>query len=108
MGEMCQRAGLDLYAGSRPHWMPGSRQPLALKVGYSPESRKHKRIWPDYIDKLNQGAALADQIPGTEAELQANAYRPKPWDRKKGAGTPPKFQPKRLEPSKMLNLPGNM
>jgi len=92
---MAKRAGLDLYAWCKPHWMPGSRQPLALKCGYTAQSQKDRRYWPDYIPKLNQGAALAD--------IMGEPIRPRklaPWEPKKpkGPGTPPK----RLDVQKMM------
>jgi len=104
LDKMARRAGLDLYAWSKPHWMPGSRQPLALRVGYSSKSRRDKRLWPDYLPKLNKGAALADITPAPEP-TKPRAFKPKPWTRNKGPGTPPKTPPKRLEASKILKVP---
>mmetsp|Transcript_149 Transcript_149/g.194 ORF Transcript_149/g.194 Transcript_149/m.194 type:complete len:187 (-) Transcript_149:77-637(-) len=102
---MAKTAGLDLHAWTRPHWMPGSQQPLCLKVGYTAKAKRDKRLWPDYIGKLNQGAALADIMPAPEYE-DVSGYKPKPWVRTKGRGTPPKgAPPKRLEPSKILRVP---
>lgn len=61
--EMARRAGLDLYAWCKPHWMPGSRQPLCLKVGCTDKAKNDLKLWRDYEDKLNKGAALADICP---------------------------------------------
>lgn len=90
--EMCRRAGLDLYAWCRPHWMPGSRQPLCLKIGWSPKALRDKKYWPDYIGKLNQGAALADTMPEPKKLASAQA-RLWPW--KVG-------KPRRLDQEKMV------
>jgi len=105
---MAWRAGLDLYAWCKPHWMPGSRQPLSLKVGYTCKARLDLRRWPDYIGKLNKGAALAD-VCAPRPPTEAKVWRPKPWspnkNKTKGIGTPPKTPPKRLEASKVLKVP---
>jgi len=101
--KMARWAGLDLYAWSRPHWMPGSRQPLQLKVGYTMQAKKDKKLWPDYISRLNQGAALSDIYPDRDPN-QRLAKKLNPLNLKKGEGTPPK-NPKRLEVSKMVTEP---
>lgn len=100
---MAREAGLDLYAWSKPHWMPGSRQPLALRIGYSAQSQKDKKLWPDYLGKLNKGRALADIMPDPNQtpSMPEGSRFPKPWvpsQRGKRIGTPPK----RLIPDKML------
>ncbi|CAE8631593.1 unnamed protein product [Polarella glacialis] len=82
--KMARRAGLDLYAWCKPHWEPGSRQPLALKVGYTAQALKDKRLWPDYIAKLNKGAALADVMPGP-----LRPDKPLPWKLRKSNKNPP-------------------
>jgi len=99
--QVCKMAGLDLYAWCLPHWMPGSRQPLALKIGYTPESRRDKMFWPDYNKKLNQGAPLSEVC----SEPIRPPGKPAPWEplRRKGPGTPPKFEVKRLVVPKMVN-----
>lgn len=56
-------AGLDLYAWSKPHWEPGSKQPLCLKVGFTLRALKHKKYWKNYEKQLNKGKALADISP---------------------------------------------
>merc|ERR1712014_26445 len=63
---MARKAGLDLYAWCKPHWEPGSRQPLCLQVGYSPQAKKDARRWPDYIHLLNKGRPLADYLPAPD------------------------------------------
>jgi len=62
---MARKAGLDLYAWCKPHWEPGSRQPLCLKVGYSPKARRDLKFWPDYMPQLNKGQPLSDIMPPT-------------------------------------------
>jgi len=74
---VANRAGLDLYAWSRPHWMPGSRQPLALKVGATPKAKSDLRYWPDYEKKINQGAPLAESV-GEPLRIDR---RGSPWGR---------------------------
>mmetsp|Transcript_11132 Transcript_11132/g.35317 ORF Transcript_11132/g.35317 Transcript_11132/m.35317 type:complete len:309 (-) Transcript_11132:40-966(-) len=101
---MARRAGLDLYAWAKPHWLPGSRQDLCLKVGYTGKARRDIRLWPDHIDKLNKGAALADITPAREP-TKPKAFRPRPWTRVKGPGTPTKVPAKPLEASKVLRYP---
>lgn len=84
-------AGLDLYAWSLPHWLPGSRQPLALKVGYTAQAKRDRRLWPDYMPKLNkEGKPLAEIFPDPHKDEEKRAFRPRPWTRAKGEGTPPK------------------
>jgi len=103
--EMARKAGLDLYAWCKPHWEPGSRQPLCLKVGYSPQSKRDKKFWPDYEPMLNKGAPLADTMPSTKPDkpiwLRLRKWNGKP----KSEGTPPKHTPivKRLQASKMVD-----
>jgi len=82
---VCKRAGLDLYAWCLPHWMPGSRQPLCLKKGYTSKARRDRMFWPEYSRHLNKGRPLAD-IKGEPIRPQAGP----PWKVKKGRGTPPK------------------
>lgn len=70
---VCHRAGLDLYAWSKPSWEPGSQQPLKLKVGhkYMPfVVRDRKWWWPEYQHHLNKGKTLAEAIgmPNRKAE----------------------------------------
>lgn len=90
--KMAAHAGLDLYAWTKQHWEPGSRQPLQLKVGYTAQAKKDMRLWPDYIGKLNKGAALADVMPAPN-----RPDKPLPFQLRhtlKNPATPPK---KRLE-----------
>merc|ERR1719183_1059818 len=71
---VCQRAGLDLYAWTKPHWEAGSRQPLQLKVGWTNQARIDRKRWPLFEDKLNKGAPMADSMPGPHA-----LNRPMTW-----------------------------
>eukprot|EP00930_Biecheleria_cincta_P106182 TRINITY_DN9946_c0_g2_i1.p1 TRINITY_DN9946_c0_g2~~TRINITY_DN9946_c0_g2_i1.p1 ORF type:complete len:316 (+),score=43.88 TRINITY_DN9946_c0_g2_i1:140-949(+) len=63
---MCRKAGLDLYAWCKPHWEPGSRQPLCLKVGYTSQAKNDLKRWPDYMHLLNKGRPLADYLPAPD------------------------------------------
>eukprot|EP00933_Yihiella_yeosuensis_P017012 TRINITY_DN14337_c3_g7_i1.p1 TRINITY_DN14337_c3_g7~~TRINITY_DN14337_c3_g7_i1.p1 ORF type:complete len:320 (-),score=57.27 TRINITY_DN14337_c3_g7_i1:237-1196(-) len=65
LDECARRAGLDLYAWSKPHWEPNSRQPLTLKYGFTPQSYQDRKYWPDYMPYLNKGKPMADVMPGT-------------------------------------------
>eukprot|EP00931_Biecheleriopsis_adriatica_P045856 TRINITY_DN2627_c0_g1_i1.p1 TRINITY_DN2627_c0_g1~~TRINITY_DN2627_c0_g1_i1.p1 ORF type:complete len:275 (-),score=59.49 TRINITY_DN2627_c0_g1_i1:31-801(-) len=78
-------AGLDLYAWTKDHWEPGSRQPLCLKVGYTGQAKKDLRQWPDYIRHLNKGKPLADRFAGPE---RRNG-KPIPWHERKAYRNPP-------------------
>lgn len=98
---MAQKAGLDLYAWCKPHWEPGSRQPLALKVGYTAKAKRDRKFWPDYEPLLNKGAPMADTMAEALPSKMCEIVRRRPTGVK---ATPPKYTPiaKRLEASKML------
>lgn len=83
---MARKAGLDLYAWSKPHWEPGSRQPLCLKVGYTAQARKDKKLWPDYLPKLNKGCALSEISSAPKYERR---NKPLPFAGWQPSGTPP-------------------
>eukprot|EP00440_Ansanella_granifera_P034663 gb/GFBE01037604.1/.p1 GENE.gb/GFBE01037604.1/~~gb/GFBE01037604.1/.p1 ORF type:complete len:293 (+),score=57.74 gb/GFBE01037604.1/:1-879(+) len=83
-----KKAGLDLYAWCKPHWEPGSRQPLCLKVGYTGQAKKDLKQWPDYIRYLNDGKPLADRFAGPD-----RLAKPLPWKLRKtlkNPATPPR------------------
>jgi len=85
---MARRAGLDLYAWSKEHWEPGSRQPLRLKVSTTGKAIKDKRLWPDYDKYLNKGKPLAEIFAGPKY-----SKKPLPWKERmaqKNPATPPK------------------
>eukprot|EP00930_Biecheleria_cincta_P106181 TRINITY_DN9946_c0_g1_i1.p1 TRINITY_DN9946_c0_g1~~TRINITY_DN9946_c0_g1_i1.p1 ORF type:complete len:329 (+),score=47.86 TRINITY_DN9946_c0_g1_i1:70-987(+) len=85
---MCRKAGLDLYAWCKPHWEPGSRQPLCLKVGYTAQAKNDLKRWPDYMHLLNKGRPLADYLPAPDP-----LKRPVPMKLRKlmrNPATPPK------------------
>lgn len=85
---MARRAGLDLYAWTKEHWEPGSRQPLRLKVSTTGEAIKDKRLWPDYDKYLNQGKPWAEIFAGPKY-----SKKPLPWNQRKALknpATPPK------------------
>ncbi|CAK8986526.1 50S ribosomal protein L28 [Durusdinium trenchii] len=73
-----KKAGLDLYAWTKDHWEPGSRQPLRLKVSDTGKAKKDKKIWPDYEKHLNQGKPLAEIFAGPE-----HYRKPIPWNQRK-------------------------
>jgi large subunit ribosomal protein L28 len=106
------KAGLDLYAWTRPHWMAGSRQPLPLKVGYTNKAKAALKYWPDYEDKLNKGKPLADICPAptfTEKALRrTSAHAPNNGQPAKLDITPPKERSwkkaKRLSTENRLRL----
>mmetsp|Transcript_11840 Transcript_11840/g.26398 ORF Transcript_11840/g.26398 Transcript_11840/m.26398 type:complete len:321 (-) Transcript_11840:122-1084(-) len=81
---MCKKAGLDLYAWCLPHWEPGSRQPLCVKVGNSPGSKHDKKLWPDYLPKLNRGAPLGD-VMGQPEFRPENPFPYEPLDLSTGS-----------------------
>jgi len=72
--EAATEAGLDLYAWSKEHWEPGSRQPLCLRFGITSQAAKDRKQWPDYIKHLNQGAPLAEKFAGPP-----KFKKPVPW-----------------------------
>lgn len=85
---MAKRAGLDLYAWTKDHWEPGSRQPLRLKVSTTGKAIKDKRLWPDYNRYLNKGKPLAEIFAGPKY-----SKKPLPWNQRKALknpATPPK------------------
>jgi len=63
LDSVANEAGLDLYAWSKPHWEPGSKQPLCLKVGYTLKALRDRKYWKNYNRDLNKGKALADVLP---------------------------------------------
>ncbi|CAE7772107.1 rpmB [Symbiodinium sp. CCMP2592] len=72
--EAARFAGLDLYAWSKEHWEPGSRQPLCLRFGITSQAAKDRKQWPDYIEHLNKGAPLAEKFAGPP-----KFKKPVPW-----------------------------
>ncbi|OLP81059.1 50S ribosomal protein L28 [Symbiodinium microadriaticum] len=72
--EAARWAGLDLYAWSKEHWEPGSRQPLCLRFGITSQAEKDRKQWPDYIKHLNKGAPLAEKFAGPP-----KFKKPVPW-----------------------------
>jgi len=75
LDEMCRRAGLDLYAWTKEHWEPGSRQPLCLRFGVTAQVKKDRKQWPDYMKHLNQGQALSERFAGPTPLPK----KPVPW-----------------------------
>lgn len=75
---MANRVGLDLYAWRRPHWMPGSKQPLPLKVARRSRDRKiAKKYGPIYNDVLNKGKPIAECVPMPPKWLAPRHYHMK-------------------------------
>ncbi|CAJ1455819.1 unnamed protein product [Effrenium voratum] len=72
---MARHAGLDLFAWSKEHWEPGSRQPLHLKVSTTSKALKDKRLWPDYNYYLNRDRPLADRFAGPKYSKKPLAWK---------------------------------
>merc|ERR1719336_2938989 len=114
--EMANQAGLDLYAWCRPHWEPGSRQPLRLRSSWGNRHKKEKKYWPDYLPYLNKGKALSD-IMNVPLEFQkkrshtGHLLKPAPfgpWKENKGKrATPGKYVPKELPEDSFMKKMGN-
>jgi large subunit ribosomal protein L28 len=92
------RAGLDLYAWCRPHWDPGSRQPLPLKIARHSRAQPDKKYWRDYMPYLNKGQALCDILPGPNRPNKW--YQPQPYKPREKPG-----EAKRLVVDQAQNKP---
>jgi len=103
LDEVANQAGLDLYAWSKPHWEPGSKQPLCLKVGYTLKAMRDSKYWHNYEDKLNKGKALADILPEAGSQYPSPRKQRAIWKK----WTPPDDSsaepPERLDLSKAVD-----
>lgn len=76
---MANKAGLDLYAWCKPHWEPGSKQPLCLKVGSTLQAARDRKYWKNYEAQLNKGKALADIFPKLGEKPLTKTQKRRAW-----------------------------